>query len=151
LFQIVGPIRELPERLRVVLSVGVGGSAFSSRHDARLRCALEAGTPTFVSQEEKRHENTNYVHCLKYRRDILPRVLLGGIIAVVPILSVAADTQAADVHAAPAKLVQHVREATRQFIDVNAAQRRATGILGLFSRSDQRRDGRALHQPRSVR
>jgi len=69
--------------------------------------------------------------------NILRRALLGGIIAVVPILSVAADAQAADVHAAPAKLVQQVREATRQFIDVNAASAASYGpFLGCVSGPD---------------
>jgi hypothetical protein len=61
-------------------------------------------------------------------RSILPLALLSSLAATVPLLAAGGPAtndsehaQADHEHAAPAKLVQLVRDATRQFIDVNAA------------------------------
>jgi len=68
---------------------------------------------------------------------ILYLILLAGIVAVVPMLAAAGDAGAAHASAAPAKLIQLVREATRQFIDVNAAAAAGYGpFLGCVSGPD---------------
>jgi hypothetical protein len=63
-----------------------------------------------------------------FNRNILPLALLSSLAATVPLLAAGATAtsdsepaQAGHEHAAPAKLVQLVRDATRQFLDVNAA------------------------------
>jgi hypothetical protein len=59
---------------------------------------------------------TNLIHM--FTKTTLPLALLVGSNAALPLL--AQDSEHAG-HAAPAQLVQHVREATRQFLDVNNA------------------------------
>jgi hypothetical protein len=62
---------------------------------------------------------TNPIHISTI--SILRVALLSGLLAAAPILALASDSQVVHAHRAPAKLVQLVRDATRQFIDVNAA------------------------------
>jgi len=72
---------------------------------------------------------------LRISTRIFPLALLSNLVMLVPLLAVAAD--AAHGHAAPAKLVQVVRDATRQFIDVNAATAASYGpFLGCVSGPD---------------
>jgi hypothetical protein len=69
--------------------------------------------------------------------DTLRMALLSGLITATPLLAVAGDSQAVHAHPAPAKLVQLVRDATRQFIDVNAAIAAGYGpFLGCVSGPD---------------
>ena len=59
---------------------------------------------------------TNLIHATT--KTILPLALLGSFIAASPLF---AQDLAHESHEAPAKLVQDVRQATRQFLDVNNA------------------------------
>jgi hypothetical protein len=73
----------------------------------------------------------------KSTMNILRMALLGGLISAAPLLAVAGDSQPVHVHSAPAKLVQLVRDATRQFLDVNAAIAAGYGpFLGCVSGPD---------------
>jgi hypothetical protein len=75
---------------------------------------------------------TTSIHICSMR--ILRLALLISFVMSVPLLAVAGDAESAHGHAAPAKLVQLVREATRQFIDVNAATAAGYGpFLGCVS------------------
>ncbi len=60
-------------------------------------------------------------HIRKSNISILRLALLSGLITGASIFAVAGDSQSARAHPAAAKLVLLVRDATRQFIDVNAA------------------------------
>ena len=65
---------------------------------------------------------TNLIHT--FTKTILPMVFLGGFVANAPLF---AQESAHANHPVPAKLVQDVREATKQFIDVNNAARAGYG------------------------
>jgi hypothetical protein len=70
-------------------------------------------------------------------RSILRLALLNGLISAAPLLAVAADSRSVHAHPVPAKLVQLVRDATRQFVDVNAAIAAGYGpFLGCVSGPD---------------
>jgi hypothetical protein len=70
-------------------------------------------------------------------RSILRLALLNGLISAAPLLAVAADSPSVHAHPVPAKLVQLVRDATRQFVDVNAAIAAGYGpFLGCVSGPD---------------
>jgi hypothetical protein len=66
---------------------------------------------------------------------ILRLALLGSLVTAAPLLGVADDFAHAQ-HAAPATLVQEVREATRQFIDVNNAGPDYAPAFGCISGPD---------------
>jgi hypothetical protein len=68
---------------------------------------------------------------------ILRLVLLSSLLTAAPLLADDAANAAAHEHSAPARLVRIVREATRQFIDVNAATAAGYGpFLGCISGPD---------------
>lgn len=75
-------------------------------------------------------------------------VLIGGVLAATLMSTGAANGQHLHENAPPAKLVQLVRSATRQFVDVNNAT--AAGYTPLFGcvsgRSGPRGNGCSLHQ-----
>lgn len=81
----------------------------------------------------------NQVTALFYAsaRNIL-RMMLGSLIAITPLIAAAGDAPKVHAnHAVPAKLVQDVRESTRQFFDVNAATAAGYGpFLGCVSGPD---------------
>jgi hypothetical protein len=64
-------------------------------------------------------------------------VLLSGLVTAAPLLAVASDSHTLHTHTAPAKLVHLVRDATRQFMDVNNATAAGYGpFLGCVSGPD---------------
>jgi hypothetical protein len=78
---------------------------------------------------------TSIVHMSTAR--ILRLALLAATVVVAPMLAVAGDAQGAHGYGAPAKLIQLVREATRRFVDVNAATAAGYGpFLGCVSGPD---------------
>jgi hypothetical protein len=75
-----------------------------------------------------------------------PRLaVLASMVAVTPLL---APGQENHQHKAPAKLVQIVREATQQYIDVNNAGPDYIPLFGCVSGPDHGAHGHSLHQPR---
>ena len=73
----------------------------------------------------------------KSTMNTLRLALLSGLATAVPTIAGAGDSPAVPVHSAPAKLVQLVRDATRQFTDVNAAVAAGYGpFLGCVSGPD---------------